>query len=59
MGKSKISMISTLIGTIVRCSLLFISSFFNIGIYSLIIAISANILVVTIYQLKAIRRILN
>ena len=58
MGKSKISMLSTLIGTIARCSLLFITAFFHIGIYSLIIAISINIVIVTIYQLKAIRKTL-
>ena len=59
MGKSKISMLSTLFGTIARCSLLFITSFLHIGIYSLIIAIGTNILVVTMYQLKVIKKVLN
>lgn len=59
LGKSKISMISTLIGTIIRCILLFGTSFLHIGIYSLIIATSANIIIVTLYQIKAIKKVLK
>lgn len=59
LGKSKISMLSTLLGTIARCSLLFLTSFMHIGIYSLIIATSANILIVTLFQIKAIKKILK
>lgn len=59
LGKSKISMLSTLYGTIVRCALLFLTSFLHIGIYSLVIATSANIIVVTLYQIKALKKVLK
>lgn len=59
LGKSKISMLSTLYGTIVRCILLFLTSFLHIGIYSLVIATSANILIVTLYQIRAIKKVLK
>lgn len=51
MGKSKDAMVATTLGMITRIGLLFILSYLKIGIYGLIIAISINVLVVTIYEL--------
>lgn len=59
LGESRITMISTLIGTITRCMILIISSNFHIGIYSLIIATALNIIVVTLYQSYRLRKLLN
>lgn len=56
MGKSRDSMIGTLLGMIVRTSLLFILSFLNIGLFGLIIAISINVLVVTFFDIVMLRR---
>ena len=47
LGKSKTNLISTLIGTITRTISLIIFSYLKIGIYSLIISISLNILITT------------
>lgn len=55
LGKSKINLISTLIGTITRTISLIIFSYFKIGIYSLIISISLNIIITTLYQIKKVR----
>ena len=54
-GKSKDNLISTLLGTIIRSISLIIFSYLKIGIYSLIIAISINILITTSYQIKKVR----
>ena len=59
MGSAKISMIGTLIGMIIRTITLFISSFFNIGLWSLIIATSFNIMFVTIFDYLNVKRILK
>lgn len=55
LGKSKINLISTLIGTITRTISLIVFSYFKIGIYSLIISISLNIIITTLYQIKKVR----
>lgn len=55
LGKSKTNLISTLIGTITRTISLIIFSYLKIGIYSLIISISLNILITTFYQIKKVR----
>jgi stage V sporulation protein B len=55
MGKSRDAMIGTTLGMIVRTSLLFILSYLKIGCYGLIIAISINVFVVTIYDLCRVR----
>lgn len=55
MGKSKSVMISSVLGMLVRTTLLFILSLLKIGLYGLIIAIATNVLVVTLYSLKKIR----
>ena len=59
MGKSRDSMIGTTLGMIVRTSLLFILSFFKIGLYGLIIAISINVLVVTFYEISRVKKYLK
>ena len=56
MGKAKIAMNATLIGIIIRTSLLFILSMLKIGMWGLIIATGVNILVVTYYQAKKIKQ---
>lgn len=55
MGKSKSVMISSVLGMAVRTTLLFILSLFKIGLYGLIIAISINVFVVTLYSIKKVR----
>lgn len=59
MGKSKISMQSTLYGTIIRTSLLFLLSFFKIGLWGLVFSTSLNVIFVTFYQLKKVRELLK
>lgn len=55
MGKSKSVMISSVLGMVVRTILLFVLSLFKIGLYGLIIAISINVFVVTLYSIKKVR----
>lgn len=59
MGNAKISMLGTLIGMIIRTLMLFIVSFFKIGLWSLIIATSVNIMFVTIFDLYNVKKILK
>ena len=59
LGKSKINLITTLIGTITRTISLIIFSYLKIGIYSLIISISLNIIITTLYQIKKVRHYLT
>jgi len=59
MGSAKISMMGTLIGMILRTISLFIFSFFKIGLWSLIIATSINIMFVTIFDYYNVRKILK
>lgn len=59
MNKAKISMTGTLIGMILRTISLFIFSFLNIGLWSLIIATSINILFVTIFDYYNVKKILK
>lgn len=56
LGKSHNNLISTLIGTFTRTILLFILSYLKIDIWGLIIGISINILLVTIYQIYIITK---
>lgn len=58
-GESKTSMIATTLGVIVRTTLLFILSLLKIGLWGLIIAISINVLVVTLYEIKKVRKFLS
>ena len=55
LGKSKVNLISTILGTTIRTISLIIFSYFKIGIYSLIISISLNIIITTLYQIKKVR----
>ena len=59
MGKSKDNMMGTLIGTILRSILLFTTSLLHIGIYSLIIATSVNVLYVTFQNIRHVRKYLH
>ncbi|MBR6690128.1 MAG: oligosaccharide flippase family protein [Bacilli bacterium] len=59
MGSAKISMIGTLIGMILRTFTLFVISFFKIGLWSLLIATSVNIVFVTLFDLYNVNRILK
>lgn len=55
MGKSKDNFIITTISTIIRTLSLYILSYLKIGLYSLIISITLNILFTTIYSAKKIK----
>lgn len=59
MNKAKISMTGTLIGMIFRTISLFIFSFLNIGLWSLIIATSINIIFVTLFDYYNVRKVLK
>ena len=52
-------MIGTLIGMILRTISLFIFSFLKIGLWSLVIATSINIIFVTLFDLYNVKRILK
>ena len=54
MGKSKDGMIASFIGVIIRTSMLAILSFLKIGIWGLIIAISLNVIGVTLFLVKKV-----
>lgn len=58
-GKSKINMKATLYGTFSRIILLFVLSLLNIGIWCLIISISINIVIVTLYSINKIKKELS
>ena len=59
MNKAKLSMKATFIGMILRTTSLFIFSNFNIGLWSLIIATSINIIFVTLFDLYNVKKILK
>ncbi len=59
MNKAKISMIGTFIGMILRTVSLFIFSYFKIGLWSLIIATSINIIFVTSFDLRFVKKSLK
>lgn len=59
MGKSNINMVATTLGTITRTIGIFIFSYLKIGIWSLIISISLNIIIVTFYEIKSVKKLLN
>ena len=58
-GKAKIAMKGTLYGMIIRTSLLFIVSYFKIGLWGLVVAISSNIIFVTLYQIFTLNKVLK
>ena len=55
-NKSKKVMINNILGTIIKLLLIFILSFLKIGLFNLIIAIIANILITTVLHVKAIKK---
>lgn len=59
MGKAKCAMSGTIVGVILRTTVLFITSYFKIGIWSIIIASTTNILYVTLHHVKHLRKYLN
>ena len=56
MGKAKISMLGTLLGMILRTITLFLFSYLNIGMWSLVIATSTNIIFVTVFDYLNIKK---
>ena len=58
-GKSKDNLLVALISLLLRISLLYILSYLRIGLYSLIITISINILITFILLLKKVRKHIN
>ncbi len=59
MNKARISMIGTLIGMIIRTISLFIFSYLKIGLWSLLIATSINIIFVTFFDLYFVKKYLK
>ena len=59
MGKATDSMKGTLIGMLLKTIFLIILCYLKIGLWGLIIAVSFNILFVTIYDLKKVQKYLN
>ncbi len=55
-GRSVDNMKATILGTIVRSILLLLLSFLKIGIWSLIISTAINILIVTFYNIKQVKK---
>ena len=58
MGKSKDSMKATTIGVIIRIVFLIILSPLKIGLWSLIISISINVIIVTLYSFKKVKKLI-
>ena len=54
MGKSKDVMISSIIGVLIRTSMLFLLSFLKIGLWGLIFSIALNVIAVTLYLVKKV-----
>lgn len=59
MGKAKEAMHGTLIGTVIRTISLFIFSYLHIGLWSIIIASSLNIICTTFHQYKCVKKALS
>ena len=57
-GKAKLAMYDNLVGIIIKTILLFILSYLKIGLYSLLISMIINILIVTIRHIINIRKVL-
>lgn len=55
-GRSKDVMFSNILGMIIRTCLLVVFSLFKIGLWGLILAISINVVVVTVYDLIKVRK---
>lgn len=59
MGKAKEAMKGTLLGMIFRTAFLFVFSLLHIGMWGLVIAVSTNIIIVTIHQVKKVNEVLK
>ncbi len=59
MGKSSVNMKATFMGMLLRTTLLFLTSFLKIGLWSLVIATSINVLFTTFYCIKKVRQLLQ
>lgn len=59
MGKAKEAMEGTLLGMFLRTILLFVLSFFKIGLWSLVLTIGINIVCVTLFQAKKVKQALS
>ena len=59
MGKAKSAMKGTFQGMLIRTMLLFICSLLKIGLWGLIIAISSNIIYVTLHHALEIKKTLK
>ena len=59
MNKAKCAMGGTLVGAIIRTVLLFIISFFKVGLWGLIIASISNIFYITLHHLYYVRKYLK
>lgn len=59
MGKAKDALKGTLVGIILRTSILFIFSSLKIGMWGLVIATSINIIFVTLYDASRVKKYLN
>lgn len=58
-GKAKEAMKGTLLGMIFRTTFLFVFSLLHIGMWGLVIAVSTNIIIVTIHQMKKVNEALK
>jgi stage V sporulation protein B len=58
-GKAKETMYDSLVGIIIKTLILLICSYLKIGMYALVIAISANAIIVTYLNFKNIKKALN
>ena len=59
MDKSKDAFKSTIIGTIIKISLIIVLSLLNFGIYSLIVALIVNMIYVTVFNYIKIKKATN
>lgn len=59
MNKAKAIMTSSLIGTIIKSTTLFLFLYLNINMYALLLAILFQYLFITIYQYRKLKKILN
>lgn len=59
MGLAKVSMKGTLYGMIIRTIILFSFSYLKIGLWGLVLATSTNIIFVTLYGVKNVKKVLS
>ena len=59
MGKSKANLIITIIGTTIRITFLILFSYLHIGLWSLIIATSINIIITTLLEISYLKKYLS